>query len=129
MTIEAAIYSTLTGHAGTAALVSTRVFPVTAPQDVTEPHIVYSRVSTARETAMGDDLGVARARVQVSCFATSQISAHAIAAQVRDALQRFRGTAGSTEVLDTFVEDEGETYSDTALLFEVAPVFTLIFRE
>ncbi len=102
-------------------LVGTRIYPKRAPQGVATPYVVYQRISGVRETAFGADPGIARARIQVAVWSTLYPEARQIADVIRQALQRFRGTVATVEVLDVFVEsdfdqDDEDAKRDAAIL-------------
>lgn len=106
MALETAVYSRLANYAGMSAQVGTKIYRSVLPQSVVYPAISYQRISTTRESAMGADIGVATARVQVDSWAETHAGAETVAALVRGALQRWNGTVESVVVLDTFIEDE-----------------------
>lgn len=118
--IEEALYSRMTAHAGLAALVGTRVYPDQLPQNPTLPAVVYQRIDTRRESAMGADAPIGFPLFQVTGWAkeaggkSARKNALELAVQIRAALQRYRGTpAGqTTEILDCFVVDERDAYDD-----------------
>lgn len=129
---EEALYARMSGYAGLTALVSTRVYPVKLPQDCTYPAVTYQRISTIREVAHGADPGIARTRLQVTSAATTYSGVKAVTAQVRAALQRYDDAAASVAVLDTFLENEVDLFSeeeDDAGVYLVAQDFTVIHRE
>ena len=106
MSLEAAFYSRLTGHAGLSALVGTRIYPKQAPQGATEPYITYSLISTAdRVSAMGSDTGNVSSLYQFDIWDADELTAINVAKQLRLALQRWRNSSG-TVVDDTFVAGE-----------------------
>lgn len=107
MSIGAAIYSRLTGHGGTDALVDGRVYPTKLPQDVEMPAIRYQMIDDVPEHAMGSDVGVAHGRVQIDCFGSDYDEARNVATNVHDALSRFNGTAGGVTIQATFAENKG----------------------
>ncbi len=81
---------------------------------------------------MGSDPGVARPRFQVSSWAKGTggfASARAVGDQVRAALQRYRGTLGGTEILDSFLDDERHLYDGDLQLFQVSMDFLIWHRE
>ena len=129
MSIEKAIYSTLATATGVAALVSTRIYPSHLPQETALPAISFSRASTVRTTAMDADPGLVRARIQVSCWDDDYSDTRDIADQVRSALQRFRGTAASIVVQDTFLESEIDTYDPATETYHAALGFDVIYEE
>ena len=133
MSIEGAIFARLSGFAGLTALVVSRIYPELAPQSPTSPFLTYSRISTApRESAMGTDAGLVLPRFQVSSWADGEgafETARAVAEQVRAALQRFRGTLASTEILDSFLDHERHIYDGELQLHQVAMDFLIWHRE
>jgi hypothetical protein len=110
-TVEDALYARLSTFAGLVAL-GAKVYPKRVPQDAGYPAITYQRISGVRISAMGRDTGLAHPRFQVSAFSggTASVSAydHAtqIAAQIRAALQRFRGTVAGVEIQDIFIDND-----------------------
>ena len=88
MSLESALYTTLTGNAGLAALVSTRVKPDVLPQGTVLPAVVYQRVSTPRSQVLGASQAVAvsRPRVQFSCWGSTFDEALAVCSALRTAL-------------------------------------------
>jgi hypothetical protein len=65
MTIEATIQTAL------AALVSGRCYPLTAPDPVVKPYIVFSIITKVNENDLGGLSGLSNYRVQVDPYATS----------------------------------------------------------
>lgn len=129
MAVEKAIIATLKAHAGLTALVSTRIYGVHAPQGVTAPYVTLFRVSAERPSAMGDDIGIVRARVQVNSWGTTYASAKNVCDQARAALQRFDGVAASITVLDTFLLSEQDLHEPDVPMYHVAQDYEAIFRE
>lgn len=115
--LEAALFTRLTTHAGLAAIIGTRAYPVLLPQNPTLPAVVYQRISTRRPHAGGVDTGVAIPRFQVTGWATTALGAKDLKEQMRAALQRWRGTVAGILVMDTFLEGELDRYDDDAKLF------------
>lgn len=107
------------------ALVGSRIYPGVLPENPTYPAISYSLVSESRH----HNIDVAYPRYQFSCFSPNYISAKNVATQVRKALQRYRGTMGSTQVIQGVFENEIELYDPTDKLYHVAVDMKLIFRE
>lgn len=129
MSIEESLFTRLSTHAGLSALVSARIYPLILPQKPTLPAVTYTRVSGERVSAMGADTVIARPRFQVSCFASTYASARAVAAQVRAALQRWRGTVGGVVIQDSFIESEIDLYEDDTKLYHTALDFEIIHEE
>lgn len=130
--LQEAIYSRLTSVQAVSALVSTRVYPRVMPQNVKLPAIAYQRTDEERFSAMTGDIGIVRATLEVSCWGTTFSSARDVAAAVRGALQRYRGTVQSVEILDgyvTGVEDLEPDLIDGVLLHCVLMQFSIHYRE
>lgn len=132
--LEQAVYSRLTGHAGLAALVGSRVYPLVLPQRPTLPAVTYQRVEALRQSAMGVDTGLASARVQVDSWATTYAGSKGVAAQVRAALQRWRGTEAGVTVEDAFLERDQDLFEDEGSsaegkLYRVSQDYLIWYRE
>ena len=106
MSAGLAIHARLKAHAGTFALVVARIYPLRLPQGATYPAVRYQVIGAPRVHAMGADTGEVFARVQVDCYAETYAAAHALSVQVRAALSRWSGTAGSVVVDSVFLDDE-----------------------
>ena len=88
MSLQSALYDTLAGYAGLAALVGVRVYPDVAPIGVATPYVVWSEVGTTPMNNMaGDAPTLNNYRVQVVCLAVSALAARNVAAQARAAMQ------------------------------------------
>ena len=105
MTVEADLFSRVSGYAGFTSLASTRLYYIEAPQNVTLPYATYSRISSRRASLMGADSGVVWARFQFDTWASTPDSARALLEQVRAALQRYSGT-GTVTIDDIYIEND-----------------------
>ena len=124
--METTLYTRLSTYAGLTALVSTRIYPLIMPQGVTYPAVTYQRIATEpRESCMVEDVGWARARVQVTAWADTFTSAKAIAAQVRAALQRWT----TTGIQGTFIIAEYDLYDDEAYKYGAAIDAEVVYTE
>lgn len=97
LTLEAGLVYKLQNTAGLTALISTRVYLERIPQGATVPCLTYQRISTTRELThdVSGSAGTARVRVQFDAWATTYLSAKAIADALRAALNGFKGTITS----------------------------------
>ncbi len=128
MFIEEALYSYLSGHAGLTNLVGTRIYPLVMPQNISLPAATFSKVSGPRVHAMQKDAGMAYPRFQVSCWGITYKSTKEVAAQVRAALQDFKGTmggAGGVVVGGVFIQDENDLYEPGTHVYHVALDFII----
>jgi hypothetical protein len=133
-TIEEAIYSHLIADAGVSALVSTRVYPLTIPQDIALPAIAYQRISGPRISAHDGPTGLARARIQVTCQASTYTAAKGLAMEVRQALDAFRGSVTTegdelVEVEASFLANEWDGYETVTGQSTIRVDFMLLYKE
>jgi len=112
--IEEALYYHLSHTAGVTALVSTRIYPLVAPQDAARPYLVYQRISTPRVRSHSGPSGLAHPRFQITGVAASYSAARGLANAVRAALDGYSGAMGSAPGVQTaaFVDNENDGYSD-----------------
>lgn len=86
MTAETDLYTALTGAAGVTAIVSTRIYPDLAPQEVATPCIAYSRTGTEYITTIHSSVPLGSiATIEVWCMATTRTTADALAVAVETA--------------------------------------------
>lgn len=103
---ESLLYTRLTGHAGLAALVDTRVYPMLLPQGATLPALTYQRVSGARTHNQSGTPILARPRIQIDCWAATYSGAKGLAAQVRAALDGWHAATGAlASIVDNDIDD------------------------
>jgi hypothetical protein len=127
--IDTALYTRLSGFAGLAALVATRIYPAPVPQNATYPLITYQQISGIRAYVYSNQSGWVRARFQVDCYAASSTGARALAEQVRLALSIYRGTS-DTIVIDLIqLENEIKFYEDDVDLHHVIHDYIVDYRE
>lgn len=132
MVIEEALYTYLSSHTGLTVLVSNRIYPVVMPQGTTLPAVTFSKVSGPRVHAMNRDAGLAHPRFQVSCWGATYKQAKDVAAQVRAALQDFKGTmggAGGVVVSGVFIQDENDLYEPGTHVYHIALDFIIWHEE
>lgn len=124
--IEQALYTRLSGFAG---LITVLIYPDILPQNAVLPAVTFQKITTERVSAMGSDTGIARARFQMDSWGRDYAGVKAVAAQVRAALQRFRGTIGSDEILEVFILNEVDLFEPDTLIFHTAQDYEVNHRE
>ncbi len=129
MSIEDAVFNRLDGHAGLTALVASRIYPVMSPQNPTTPYVTYQRISTDRVSLLGEDTDIARPRFQISAWSTDRDEVVSVAAQIRDAFQRYSGTNASIVILDSYLENESDLYEPDTKLYQIPVDFEIWHRE
>ena len=114
----------LVGNAsGVAAVIGDRFYPGLAPQGVTRPYCVYTRVASDPQNSLGGFTGnLERVRVQVDCYAETFDSAVAIAAAVRAAVD-----AGGTGIKGVCINEQ-DAYENDPRLFRRMVEFSVFHR-
>lgn len=126
---EEAVFARLQAVSGVTDLVGVRVYPQLLPQRATKPAVTYQRISADRESAMGADIDLVWARMQISSWAATYSEAKALARQVRLALQRWGGTAAGVVVDEVFILNEIDRYEDEVEIHRVIQDFKMWYRE
>lgn len=113
MSIATALYSRLSSDAGITAITS-RIYPLAAKQGASVPYVVYSQTGNRHVHHFGGAAGLAAPRFQISCWDDDYIGARALAEQVRDAMDGYRGTMGgggnTANVRGCFLEFDIDVY-------------------
>jgi len=132
MLIEQAIYKYLAAQSGITDLVSTRIYYVRAPQDVTAPYIVFFKVSAPRVHSHDGGSGLAFPRFQFSCFASTYYVCKQVMEQLQTALQGYSGTMGGdggVSVGSSIYESEYDTYEVDTELYHVVAEYVISHQE
>jgi hypothetical protein len=114
MSIDSALYAHLTGYAGLAALIGTRLYPPPVPQNATYPLCTYQEIDRVPVKVMGTNAGVTHIRYQIDSWATTLASAKAVAAQVASALDNYAGTSDSVVIKNCFLDSGQSSPYDVA---------------
>lgn len=92
------IYDLLSNDATVSALVSTRIYPDTVPQNAEFPYISYTVISTLPTDAKDGASRLDVVSVQVDIYSRNYSTTQDMAAGVRSALDRYSGTNNSVQV-------------------------------
>jgi hypothetical protein len=112
--LEEAIVTQLKNHTPLAALVGTRIYPITYPQNATLPVVTYQRTAKTPEYSHDGEAGVAESRFQISSFATSFAQVRDVASAVKGALRPWMAGAGGEfdgKRTTVFLESEFDMYT------------------
>ena len=120
MTIEEGLYSYLSTNVGVSALVSTRIYPGTLPQNWTAPAISFQRISGVRLRRLSGPVGRATPRIQIDCWADSYSGAKALAEAVRSAMDGYAGLMGTTTVGSVVLETDIDFYEPDTNVYRVS---------
>lgn len=110
MDIETAAYNHLIANATLSAQLSTRIHPLTLPQNSALPAIVYQKISAVPDYAHDGPVGV-ESRMQFSCLAASYADAKLTARNVKKAFRPFEkapGIMGGLRIGGCFLDNELE---------------------
>lgn len=93
--MEAAIIAVLLADSGVAALVGTRVQPVSRPQSDTFPAVTVTRISGGPEYADDGEVGLEDGRIQIDCHGLTYTDAKGLAVAVRNCLSALIDTTSA----------------------------------
>ena len=108
--LEPKIYSVLSGAAAVAAVVSTRIYPVVLPQDVTLPAITYSRISGGQVNSLTGYSGLENPRIQIDVWGATYPACQTLAADVHTAMDAATTFGAHLESDMDFYEDDTKIY-------------------
>lgn len=91
MAVEIALVTLITGNAGVAALVGTRMYPNVMPSGATLPCIVYDEENTETVVRAGGDTGLRTGQYMLHYWATSYSAVKAGKAAVLAAINGYQG--------------------------------------
>lgn len=94
--IKQALYEYLAATSGITSLVSTRIYPVLAPQGGSLPYVVMTQVSSEHIRHTTGRAQVARTRMQFDAYAGTSPAVQSVADALRVALDMYTGTMGAT---------------------------------
>jgi len=126
MSIEADIYTRLSGYSGLTAL--TNIYPGEVPQSITAPYVNFYKISAPREHAMGSDPGLVHSVYRFNIFHSVYESLVAISVQLNAALSRYSGTSTIT-IHDIFLDNELDLYDVTEEIHHRITEFTIHHTE
>lgn len=125
MSISEAIFSRLSTYVGITERIETRTYPDRLPQHPIFPANVYQVISTRKFHAGGTDLAITESRVQVDCYALTYDDSRYLAQQVRGALQRYRGTEGTTGIRGSFLDTNEDARMDETGVWRTSQDFMI----
>ena len=113
MSIESDLLTAIKAHAGTVALVGTRVYAVRFPQNPTFPLVTFNLIGRPREQAVNDTVISRSSLFQVDAWDDDYHGVVTLATQLESCLSGMTGTTvtfGSREImneLDLFDPETG----------------------
>jgi len=126
MSLITDVYTRLTTYAGLVALISTRVYAVEAPANITDPYCVYMQVSSDRRYSHGGYSNLQKSRIQVSCYAPTYEASKTVAVQVIAAVESWPSV--NVTIGAAFVQNEIDMFEDETGLYHT-PVDFLVWYQ
>lgn len=125
-----ALAARLNGTAGLTALVANRIYPDVMPDSPVYPAVTYQKISGASARGSTTDPPLKSAVFQVSAWSRTRLEARAVAAQVRNALDRMRKvTVGGVAVDDCFYESDVDLFDPDTRTYFVHASYKLHYRD
>ena len=118
MSFEKGLFDYLDDHAGLSREVDSRIYPVRLPQRAVLPAVTYTRLATPRLHEFEASL-LPYPTFQFDCWAAKYSRAKDVAAQVRAALDIYRGAMGAYTVQASIVETERDMYDSETKVWHV----------
>lgn len=120
MNVLKSIYNILSNDVDVSAVVSTRVYPVTTPQKVANPHITFDLYNTDPTDTKDGASKLDVYYIEVSCFHKEALDCVTLANHCRGALDRFSGI-NSGNVIDKIIFEgqDGPYFDHERELFRV----------
>lgn len=106
--IESDLVTHLKADTALTALVSTRIYPMVAPQNVVKPYIAYQVISDNSNQCVGGTVYQSDVRFQLDCWSTKYSEVKAIKTAVINAITGFKSSS-NISVMDDY-EDETLLY-------------------
>lgn len=131
---EAVLAQQITGDAGLAALVGTRVYPVLAPTTASLPFVTWRRSGIQRAQTLGAPMGLPRVSVEYGIYGTTYEQARDVADRMRAVLDGYGGTVGNCTVQQVSLENEFDDFvtlagSDLPPVYQITQTFDVWWNE
>lgn len=120
--IHGAIVALLVADTAVSALVSSRIYPVHMPLNVTYPAISIHEISGNEDHVTGHK----HTRYQVSCWSTSFSQVQSMKEAVIDCLQRYKGVASGNKIKQISFEGSMDLYEEETKIYHIPLDFIVI---
>ena len=127
--IEAAVFSVISGDAGVAALVGTRIEPIRLPQGATLPAVTYQRISEVRQGTFAPAQKMPGVLFQVDCWGATYSDSKGVAVAVRKALDEFKGPSAGETITASLLENEIDQYEPDVKIYRTMLEFRVWWLE
>jgi hypothetical protein len=106
MELEAAFVQKLSAEPTITTIIGNRIAASVLPDRLARPNIVYQRIGTGRQYSNDGPAGIARASLQVSCYADDYSQARQLASAIRGVFNGFNGMIGTLRIQSMLLDDE-----------------------
>lgn len=110
MTVEEAVYARLSAGAAVQSLVSTRIYPLVAPQSASLPFLIYQESSHGRTRRLNGSTVMREFRLRIDGYAESYGTAKDIRDAVVNRLVDYAGTVDNVTIQDIDQEDTSDEH-------------------
>lgn len=121
---EAVLRTALVTTTAVSSLLSSRVYPLVAPQSAALPFITYRRAGIRRQQTLGGPMGVPQVTVELDVFAATYEGARDLADRCRLVLDGYGGTVDNVEVKQVSLDNEQDDFVQLAGA-DVPPVYSV----
>jgi hypothetical protein len=121
---EAVMRNALVTTTVVSSIVSSRIFPLLAPQSAALPFITYRRSGIRRQQTLSGPMGVPQVSVDFDVYAATYEGARDLADKVRLSLDGYGGTFDNTVVQQVSLENEQDDFVQLAGA-EMPPVYSV----
>jgi hypothetical protein len=121
------------------SLNSGRIYPLRAPDNMTDDFIIYQRVGSERYRSINDPSGLLKAIIQIDCYSKSYYNVKQTALNVETILDGFRGSVvyGSNSPQDSVrvagIVMEGDSdlidVDEEPFLYRITMTFNIIYEQ
>lgn len=121
---EAVLRTALVTTTAVSSLLSSRVYPLVAPQSAALPFITYRRAGIRRQQTLGGPMGVPQVTVEFDVYAATYEGARDLADRCRLVLDGYGGTVDNVEVKQVSLDNEQDDFVQLAGA-DVPPVYSV----
>ena len=134
MSIRTDLRTYLLSKTGITTLIGQRIFACRRPQNVTGDALCFWRTSGGHDHNLQGSSGTAIPTFALEVLSTDYMAADTIAEAVRQAMQGFSGSMGSTVVKSVILADEQDGFdesekSDDETTFRIALLYQIRYTE
>lgn len=104
------IRSDLRAYLASNLSIGQRIYPVALPQSAVLPCLTYSRTTGGHDHNLKSATGSAIPTFDIDCWSLTYEGADSLAEEIRQKMQGFSGTMGTTAVRSVILDDEVDAF-------------------